>query len=210
MQDLLDWRVYMCFQTVPGCRYSDVIMDAIASQTTSLTIVYSTVYSSVDQRKHVSSASLTFCGGNSPVTGEFPAQMTSNAENVSIWWRHHDATGYQQPSWGINHDLPKIVLHGLYIAVSDKKVWDIRGPVACIFLYLIFNIDGLVQEYNISSLALSHRCIVMFSGWHSLLLQLSSQWHVRWVTMDCSSMFSSWRRRFSPNIHNRWLSARLQ
>ena len=29
------------------------------------------------------------CGGNSPVTGEFPAQMASNAENVSIWWRHH-------------------------------------------------------------------------------------------------------------------------
>ena len=29
------------------------------------------------------------CVGNSPVTGEFPAQMTSNAENVSIWWRHH-------------------------------------------------------------------------------------------------------------------------
>ena len=22
-------------------------------------------------------------------TGEFPAQMASNAENVSIWWRHH-------------------------------------------------------------------------------------------------------------------------
>ena len=29
------------------------------------------------------------CAGNSPVTGEFPAQRTSNAENVSIWWRHH-------------------------------------------------------------------------------------------------------------------------
>ena len=27
------------------------------------------------------------CAGNSPVTGEFPAQMASNAENVSIWWR---------------------------------------------------------------------------------------------------------------------------
>ena len=26
--------------------------------------------------------------GNSPVTGEFPAQRASNAENVSIWWRH--------------------------------------------------------------------------------------------------------------------------
>ena len=29
------------------------------------------------------------CEGNSPVTGEFPAQRASNAENVSIWWRHH-------------------------------------------------------------------------------------------------------------------------
>ena len=30
------------------------------------------------------------CAGNLPVTGEFPAQMASNAENVSIWWRHHE------------------------------------------------------------------------------------------------------------------------
>ena len=29
------------------------------------------------------------CEGNSPGTGEFPAQMASYAENVSIWWRHH-------------------------------------------------------------------------------------------------------------------------
>ena len=29
------------------------------------------------------------CVGNSPGTGEFPAQMASYAENVSIWWRHH-------------------------------------------------------------------------------------------------------------------------
>ena len=29
------------------------------------------------------------CAGNSPVAGEFRAQMASNAENVSIWWRHH-------------------------------------------------------------------------------------------------------------------------
>ena len=32
--------------------------------------------------------------GNSPVTGEFPAQRASNAENVSIWWRHHEQNGY--------------------------------------------------------------------------------------------------------------------
>ena len=29
------------------------------------------------------------CVGDSMVTGEFPAQMASNAENASIWWRHH-------------------------------------------------------------------------------------------------------------------------
>ena len=33
------------------------------------------------------------CVGNSPGTGEFPAKMASNAENVSIWWRHHADTG---------------------------------------------------------------------------------------------------------------------
>ena len=35
------------------------------------------------------------CAGNSPGTGEFPAQMASYAENVSIWWRHHALTLWQ-------------------------------------------------------------------------------------------------------------------
>ena len=34
------------------------------------------------------------CAGNSPVTGEFPAQMAKNAENVSIWWRHHEGINF--------------------------------------------------------------------------------------------------------------------
>ena len=33
------------------------------------------------------------CAGNSTVTGEFPAQMASYAEYVSIWWRHHGNQG---------------------------------------------------------------------------------------------------------------------
>ena len=40
--------------------FSDVIMGTMASQITSLTIVYSTAYSGADQRKHQSSASLAF------------------------------------------------------------------------------------------------------------------------------------------------------
>ena len=43
--------------------YNDVIMSAIASQITNLAIVYSTVYSGADQRKHQSSASLVFVRG---------------------------------------------------------------------------------------------------------------------------------------------------
>ena len=30
------------------------------------------------------------CAGNSPVTGEFPTQRASNAENISIWWPYHE------------------------------------------------------------------------------------------------------------------------
>ena len=47
----------------PTDHYDDVIMGAMASQITSLTIVYSTVYSGTDQRKHQSSASLAIVGG---------------------------------------------------------------------------------------------------------------------------------------------------
>ena len=43
--------------------YDDVIIGAMASQITSLTIVYSTVYSGADQSKHQSSASLAFVWG---------------------------------------------------------------------------------------------------------------------------------------------------
>ena len=43
--------------------YNDVIMGAIASQITSLAIVYSTVYSGWDQSKHQSSTSLAFVPG---------------------------------------------------------------------------------------------------------------------------------------------------
>ena len=50
-----------CQQT--GTHYCDVIIGAIASQIISLTIVYSTVYSDADHRKHQRSASLAFVRG---------------------------------------------------------------------------------------------------------------------------------------------------
>ena len=57
-------------------------MSAMASQITSLMIVYSTVYSGADEK--TSEIRVTGrCEANSPVSGEFPAQRASSAENVS-------------------------------------------------------------------------------------------------------------------------------
>ena len=73
----------------PSMHYSDIIMTAMVSQITSLTIVYSTVYSGADKRKYQSSASLAFVPGIQrwPVNSSHKWPVTR--KNVSIWWRHH-------------------------------------------------------------------------------------------------------------------------
>ena len=46
------------------------------------------------------------CAGNSPRTSEFRAQMASNAENVSIWWSHHELSCrnlYSIMTWSEHH-----------------------------------------------------------------------------------------------------------
>ena len=133
----LDWQVYILIhislKSVPygsvdkwsslvqirayRGHYNDVIMGEIASQITSLTMVYSAVYSGEDQRKHQSSASLTFVRG-------IPAQMASNAENVSIWWRHHGTCDDSFHSDKMRHeDFVK------YIFLRHDSL--ISSPVAC-------------------------------------------------------------------------------
>ena len=94
---------------VAKIHYIDVIMGAMASQNTSLTIVYSTVYSDADQRKHQSSASLAFLRGihRWPVNSPHKWPVTS-VENVSISWRHHvvnvllSVTGLGSPGGNLN------------------------------------------------------------------------------------------------------------
>ena len=78
--------------------------------------------------------------GNSPVTGEFAAQMASNAENVSIWWRHH----------GKGSTCTHLLTHGdllTHICVSKiGRLWFKQCLVGCCVknhypaqLWLIFN-----------------------------------------------------------------------
>ena len=72
--------------------YDDVIMGTIASQITSLTIVYSTVYSGADQSKHQSSASLAFVWGihrgpvNSPHKWPVTRKMFPFDDVIMIFW----------------------------------------------------------------------------------------------------------------------------
>ena len=69
---------------------------AMASQITSLAIVYSIVYSRgrwKTSKLHVTD----LCAGNSPVAGEFHTQRASNVKNVPIWWYHHAFGILHQP-----------------------------------------------------------------------------------------------------------------
>ena len=73
-----------------GIRYSDVKMSAMASQITSITILYWTVYMGTDQRKRQSFASLTSVRGilrwpvNSPQKGPAKQKM------FPFWWLRHE------------------------------------------------------------------------------------------------------------------------
>ena len=134
----------------PRGHYSDDIMGSITSQITSLTIVYSSVYSGADQRKHQSSTSLAFVRGihrravNSPHKGTVTRKMFP-FDDVIMWcivcdrrvmsillptrikslqWRHngHDGVSNHQP-----HDY---VLNRLFRRRS-KKTSEFRVTGLC-------------------------------------------------------------------------------
>ena len=90
--------------------YRDIIMGAMASQITSLTIVYSTVYSGANQRKHQCFASLGFLRGTqrSPVNSPHKWPVTRKmcpfddvimlivrSKNVKPW-----SNGFTYNNWG--------------------------------------------------------------------------------------------------------------
>ena len=111
-------------------------MSTMASQITSVSIFYLTVCSGQDQRRHQSSLSLAFCAGNSPVTGEFPAQKASDAENVSISWRHHI--------------LYVSVVR--YCAMKNKIRYNINSIG---FMWFFFNVTFQLFIYGFDGLSLS-------------------------------------------------------
>ena len=75
--EILRSCVFVDMRSVRMTHYNDVIMSTMASQITSLTIVYSNFYSGADQRKHQSSASPAFVRGihRSPHKGPVTRKM---------------------------------------------------------------------------------------------------------------------------------------
>ena len=69
--------------------YNDVIMDSISNQQP-----HDCLLNHLFRRRSEKTSKLRItdlCVGNSLGTGEFPAQMANNSENISIWWRHHES-----------------------------------------------------------------------------------------------------------------------
>ena len=71
------------------------------------------------------------CAGNSPVTGEFPAQRASDAENISIWWRHHE-------KWP-HHHAPKIHAQTRTCRNMPHSIWNKEFVHAVIVEPLIYD-----------------------------------------------------------------------
>ena len=78
------------------------------------------------------------CVVNSPVTGEFPAQMASNAENVSIWWRHHVKwlclRWFETLRPSCNITIMNLDKHPLYISMGVFVFYSRRLQFVCIIL----------------------------------------------------------------------------
>ena len=77
--------------------YGDVIMGTIASQSTSSPLFTQTFIQTQIKENIKAPRHWPLCG---EFTCEFPAQMVSDAENVSIWWRHH---AWKGTTWNPNN-----------------------------------------------------------------------------------------------------------
>ena len=115
---------FICYIVDVSTHHSDVIMGAMASQITSLTIVYSTVYSSADQRKHQRTASIGFRSG-------FNRREISSVY-LWCWWQRTkiERQNSMRNLWisalnNLNNEISKAVQLTLYTHVFCHYWWNI-------------------------------------------------------------------------------------
>ena len=134
MGTMFCWNMKILSYQYGEWHYDYVVMGAIASQITSLTIVYSTVCSDPDKKKHQSSASLTFVWGihrrpvNSPHKWPVTRKMSPFDDVIMALWRH-------------GGDKIVVSSHWALIIIWLKPYLDIRAFVGSWFLGKRFSGD---------------------------------------------------------------------
>ena len=141
-------------------RYGDVIMSANASQITSLTVVYSIVYSGADQGKHQSSASLAFVRGihrwpvNSPHKGPVTQKMLPFDDVIMSMWPLDESIGQGFSSNIDNHSqlvtikpIFRITYEWLYFFCWSNPV--VQHLMVCIHWNLYCRLINPVYRFKI-------------------------------------------------------------
>ena len=132
-------------------------MSTMASQITSLTIVCSIVYSGADQRKHQSSALLAFVWG---IHRWIPSRKASNAENDSIWWRHHDP-------WPLATSRSRTALDNLQRTLAADLMdtggsrFTLRFVVYCVGINLCMRPVNERRRSNVTSSLIGWFCLYL-------------------------------------------------
>ena len=117
--------------------YNDVIMTTMATQITSLTVVYSTVYSDADQRKHQSSASLAFVWGG-PVTRKmFPF------DDVIMYMLFYDWYFYDMCT---DNGIARVEYTPFPIIVWQDDMVIGRRPICKMFIFVLNILTSISQK----------------------------------------------------------------
>ena len=162
----------------PGTNhYNDVIMSAITSQITSLTIVYSTVYSGADQRKHQIPALLAFVWGihwwpvNSmhkwPVTRKmFPFDdVIMCIDIIFVWSRQEDRN--------FSHACTNLVIDNHFWQIANKQVlWTLNQQ------YQLWNNDSHIEYITLkwTSGIVKIPLVYWASVTHIYVIKLNHHW----------------------------------
>ena len=149
------------------CHYNDVIMTTMASQFTSLTVVYSTVYSDADQRKYQSSASLAFVWGIHRdrwiprtkgqlrgkcfhlMTSSGLAWVTKNCRSNSLDFKWYETNGHI-PDHSLFHK--KMCTHALQWRHNERDDDSNHRRLDCLFNLLLRRRSKKTSKFRVTGL----------------------------------------------------------
>ena len=139
------------------------------------------------------------CAGNSPEAGEFPAQMASNTENVSIWWRHHEletrgSGSHNIQFWNWNCDsIPISVLELVKLEIYGTEIEPLGIGMKIMWMELKFlAVAKQLYEWFSPSLRLFVHQIFGSYNWGVGVL-------VMWTSLGMCCPQGS---LFEPNFHS--------